>query len=97
MACSGLYPIINELPKKMPNYQYLLLMEGSEEDVSLAITKYELKVPVIRMDHFMELRTPVVPFGYFVSNSGEVISKGIVNNDGHIKTLISQAEKQIPA
>lgn len=97
LACKKLYPTINDFQKKKALYQYLVMMSGTEEEVSMTIKEYDLHVPVIRVDNFKELKTPLVPFGYYVSNEGLIQAKGIVNNEFHIKTLISSGDRKLYA
>ncbi|MNW46189.1 Methylamine utilization protein MauD [compost metagenome] len=97
LACKKLYPAINDLQKRMPLYQYLIMMSGTEEEVQVIMKDYEIKAPVIRVDNFKDLQTPFVPFGYYVSEDGIIRAKGIVNNEFHAQALISSGDRRIPA
>lgn len=96
-VCSKVYPIINDFQKNKPLYQYLIFMVGTEESVNNAIKEYDIKAPVVRMDNLSDLQAPFVPFGYYVSQDGVIHAKGIVNNEGHIESLILYGEEQISA
>lgn len=97
LACKKLYSAINEVQKRMNLYQYLFLMSGSEEEVNMVIKEYELQVPIIRVDNFKDLKTPFVPFGYYVSENGLIMAKGIINNESHIQALVSHGEERASA
>lgn len=92
-ACKKLYSAINDLKKKMPLYQYLIMMSGTEEEIRGIMRDYEIDAPVIRVDSFKDLQTPLVPFGYYISEDGVIRAKGIVNNEFHVQTLITSGEK----
>ncbi|MBA9085704.1 hypothetical protein FHR92_002171 [Fontibacillus solani] len=97
LACKKLYPAINDLQKRMPLYQYLVMMSGTEEEVQVIMKDYEIQAPVIRVDNFKDLQTPFVPFGYYVSEDGTIRAKGIVNNEFHAQALISSGDRRISA
>lgn len=96
-TCSKVYPIINDFQKKKPLYQYLIFMIGTEESVNNAIKQYNIKSPVVRMDDLKDLQAPFVPFGYFVSQDGVIQAKGVVNNEGHIQSLILYGDEKVSA
>ncbi|MNO92949.1 Methylamine utilization protein MauD [compost metagenome] len=97
LTCSKVYPIINDFQKNKPLYQYLIFMMGTEESVNNAVKEHNIKAPVVRMDNLKDLQAPFVPFGYFVSQDGVIRSKGVVNNEGHIQSLILYGEEQASA
>lgn len=96
-VCSKVYPIINDFQKNKPLYQYLIYMIGTEESVNSTIKEYNIKPPVVRMDNLKDLQAPFVPFGYFVSQDGIIQAKGVVNNEGHVQSLILYGEERVSA
>ncbi|CAM3458649.1 hypothetical protein [Marinicrinis lubricantis] len=96
-ACKKLYPIINELYNKLPVYQYFVYISGPEEEVEQLLQNHRLDAPIVRVDNFKDLQTPVVPFAYFISSDGIIQAKGIVNSENHIHTLISKGTRQASA
>lgn len=96
-VCSKVYPVINDFQKNKPLYQYLIYMIGTEESVNNAIKEYDIKAPVVRMDNLRDLQAPFVPFGYYVSQDGVIQAKGIINNEGHVHSLILYGEEKVSA
>lgn len=93
-ACKRLFPVLNDLQKRMPMYRFVIFMSGPLDEVTKALFDYELDIPVIQVDDFSKFQTSIVPFGFFLSAEGIIQAKGVVNTENHIQTLISKGVRR---
>ncbi|GIP08436.1 MAG: hypothetical protein E7L01_07375 [Paenibacillus macerans] len=89
-ACERLYPQMDSIADNLPNYQVISIMIAPLNSVIYNKSKYKLKLPIhhVELDEMYKYGTSTFPFCYVVSNTGEIINKGIIQNRDDIGVLL---------
>ncbi|MCY7487448.1 TlpA family protein disulfide reductase [Paenibacillus alvei] len=89
-ACSEIYPVLNKIKNDLNEIEIILFSIAQDEIlVQDIVEKYDIKIPVIRinLDELMKYKVKYYPFGYYLSEANNIISKGIVTNEEEIRLL----------
>lgn len=89
--CHGLLQVLVAFQNKRPGLRIVTLVLGSEEEIREIAERYGLRMPVALLthEHLEETRNTIFPFGYFLSTSGTVLAKGVLNGEGDLGLLVS--------
>lgn len=89
-ACQDLHAALVRYRRKRPDLQIMLFMLGDELGVRDTVDQYGLDLPVSVLRHgdVERFGTRIFPFGYRLSPTGDVVSKGVVNGEVHLDLLL---------
>lgn|GEM_PF-824037 len=88
-SCKIVYPLIEPFLKKHPAINFLLLLDGDQNDLESVRFNYNLTVPMSTITDEMRepLKIRAFPFGYFLSPEGKVVAKGVVGHESGLDVL----------
>ncbi|MFC5702439.1 hypothetical protein ACFPVX_14140 [Cohnella faecalis] len=92
-ACKRVYPVIDQFQRANANYDYALFMVASEEEGASILEPYANAFEAAFVDDLAPFEVPGVPFAYYLSAEGKVLSKGIFHEALHINHLIATGKK----
>jgi len=94
-SCSKIYPHFNNFFKYFNEYQFVPIMAGPIEETNKVIQENQINIPVHQIE-FSQLElyhTRTFPYCYILSNFGQVINSGYINNNiASIESLINQED-----
>lgn len=92
-ACKQVYPVIEQFKQKNANCEYMIIMEA-EEDEGIRIREgHGITTETKYVDDMTPFEVPGVPFAYFLSPEGKVLSKGIFHHSMHLDHLILSGKR----
>lgn len=95
-SCKIVYPLIAPLLNKHPAVNFLVLLDGSSDDLESIRSDYHLNVPVYTVTEEMRepLKIRAFPFGYLLSPEGKVVAKGVVGHESALEVLLQKGQEQ---
>lgn len=92
-ACKRIYPVIEQFKRNNASYGYAIFMDAEKDEGLRMLEANGLTVTATFVDDLAPFEVPGVPFAYFLSEEGKVLSKGIIHDSAHIAHLIAVGKK----
>lgn len=94
-ACKQVYPVVEQFRRRHPRHRFELYMLASEEEGAPIAQALAGALTTTFVDDLGTYEVPGVPFAYYLSGDGTVLSKGVFHEAAHLEHLIATGKKAL--
>ena len=95
-TCKAFYPIANRFIKSNPQYRYIFLINGSEDEIDEITALFDHRIDTVGStpEHMLSLQTGYVPFAYYLDQEGKVVSKSLINFEEQLYLMVDMISRK---